>query len=140
MKAVYAMDPLALCRHHMDDHLNHCYDGNGVGCTPSHLLCLAMMTESTKKLVLFFSLSSPQSFTMNVRHRYRSDGRNGDPERPCGALHVACGYGQPTEWLLQQLLQLDSSVCKIKPDGPLFFTPLGTLCKYKRVVDVNTER
>ena len=52
VKAVYEVNPLVLCRHHMVNHNGSDF----VGLTPSHLLCTLEMTEQTKALVRFFSV------------------------------------------------------------------------------------
>ena len=117
MKLVYASDPMALQR---------CHSTNGssfVGYTPAHLLCMKEMTLRNMSLIRHFSIINQQAFTMSA-----SDSDRGDPLLYAySALHAACGYGQPTEELLQHLLQLDSSqIGKKSAENGL--TPLGYLC------------
>ena len=134
VKAMYSLDPQALCRRHMEKDAGHPIFANSrfggtPGFTPSHLLCMGTTTEQTKSLLGYFSAVSPRSFTMNVRYHVHDIAP--DPARLYGALHVACKFGQPTEWLLQHLLQLDSSACSHQP-GWHDNTSLGMLCKYSR--------
>ena len=132
VKAMYGLDPLALCRHHLMKSID------GFGYTPSHLLCTLETTERTKALVRFFSTARPQSFTMNVRYNRLHHVDAGDH---FGALHVACRFGQPTEWLVQQLLQLDSSACiRTTRINYIERTPLGLLCEHSAHVDEGVLR
>ena len=117
MKLVYTSDPMALQR---------CHSTNGssfVGYTPAHLLCMQEMTLRNMSLIRHFSIINQQAFTMSASYSNR-----GDPLLYAfSALHAACGLGQPTEELLQHLLQLDSSqIGKKSAENGL--NPLGYLC------------
>ena len=46
VKAVYTLDPSALCRHHLEEDVGYRF-----GFTPSHLLCMGPTTEQTKALL-----------------------------------------------------------------------------------------
>ena len=139
VKAVCGLDPPALCRHHLKFARDYPYEVSlhnpDCGFTPAHLLCMLETTERTKALVRYISTTRPQSFTMDVSYRHWIP----DPfdTDPFGALHVACRYGQPTEWLVQQLLQLDSSACSAGPkiEVNIRESPLGFLCHYSSHVD-----
>ena len=116
MKLVYASDPMALQRCHSN--------GSGfLGYTPAHLLCIQEMTLRNMSLIRHFSIINQQAFTMSASYSNR-----GDPLLYAfSALHAACGLGQPTEELLQHLLQLDSSqIGKKSAENGL--NPLGYLC------------
>ena len=123
VKLVCTSDPLALQRYHLTD-----TDKDHMGYTPAHLLC--MKKVATKSLILHFSIINEQAFTMSASRPDR-----GDPSLyGFSALHAACCHGQPTEELLQHLLQLDSSQTK-KKCSTNGLTPLGYLCKNVRRSD-----
>ena len=118
MKVLYAIDPMALQRYHLEGTAM-----NNMGLTPAHLLCMHQMTNRrSMSLIRHFSICNQQAFIMSTSYPNR-----GDPSLyGCSALHAACGPGQPTEELLKHLLQLDSSQTKRKcsKNG---LTPLGYL-------------
>ena len=106
---------MALQRYHQNDTILFGY-------TPAHLLCMKEVTQRNMSLIRHFSIINQQSFTMSVRYPDR-----GNPLLyGYSALHVACQLGQPSEELLQHLLQLDSSQTK-KTIDEYSFTPLGYL-------------
>ena len=116
VKLVYASDPTALQRYHL-------LDEGVLGYTPAHLLCMQEMTQRNMSMIRHFSMINQQAFSMSANYSER-----GNPSLySYSALHAACSLGQPTEELLQHLLQLDSSQMKKKSneDG---LTPLGYLC------------
>ena len=116
VKLVCTSDPLALQRYHLTG-----TDKDHMGFTPAHLLC--MKKVATKSLIRHFSIINQHAFTMSASYADR-----GDPLLyGFSALHAACRLGQPTEELLQHLLQLDSSQTK-KKCGANGFTPVGYLC------------
>ena len=119
MKLVYSSDPMALQQHHIQG-----TDVNNVGFTPAHLLCIQAITNRNMSLIQHFSeISQGQAFTMSSSYPER-----GDPSLyGFSALHALCTFGQPTEELLQYILQLDSSQTK-KMSSKKGFTPLGYLC------------
>ena len=121
VKAIYDTDPLALHRHHVVLPSNLRADDYDIGFTPSHLLCMFETTERTKSLVRFYSVLSQQSFTMKAARGY--DG---------GALHIACRFGKPSEWLLQHLMQMDLDASAVSDQR---YTPLGALCEHSSHVD-----
>ena len=131
VKAVYALDPLALCRYEV------ALAFTLSGFTPAHLLCMEATTEQTKSLVRYFSVLRPQSFTMRVRNGTSTTNSPSGPIPQFSALHVACHFGQPTEWLLQHLLQLDSSACRHQLRCS---TPLRELCENAVRVDEKLMR
>ena len=113
---ICASDPLALSRHHFPlDHFNP------DGCTPAHFLCMQPVTKCRMTLLRHFSTCNQQALVS------RSADSSSSNYRTClSLLHVACKYGQPTEDLLQFLLQLESSQTE---DGPDEYHPLGFLCQ-----------
>ena len=116
VKVIYANDPMALQRYHlqsMDD----------MGFTPAHLLCTREMTNRNMSLVHHFSICNEQAFTMSASYSNRGD----VSLYSFSALHAACCHGQLTEELLKHLLQLDSSQTK-KRCSVYGFTPMGHLC------------
>ena len=139
VEVMYSVDPLALCRLHCLSARRLYSHTNETGATPAHLLCMEATTEQTQGLVRFFSMAGPQSFTMDVSYHSFDDGESYHTGEDFGALHVACAFGQPTEWLVQQLLQLDDTACR---KGSSFdCTPLGLMCKYSAGhVDERTMR
>ena len=113
VKLIYAIDPPALQRFHdsvkdrEDDPDLHRY-------TPAHFLCIQPVTPFTMSLLRYFSMCN---LTALISSTYTS----------LSVLHATCRFGQPTEELLQHLLQLDSSqVTKECGDG---YTPLQYLCQ-----------
>ena len=117
VKLVCTSDPMALQRHH--SHGEESY-----GYTPAHLLCMQEMTQRNMCLIKHFSICNSEAFTMSADYSNR-----GDPLLyGFSALHIACRYGQPTEELLQHLLQLDSSQIRKRCDK-LGGTPLVYLCQ-----------
>ena len=89
MKLVYASDPMALQRYHLEDVFVYGY-------TPAHLLCMKEMTVRNMSLIRHFSLINQQAFTMSASYFDRGN----HLLYSFSALHLACGYGQPTEELL----------------------------------------
>ena len=126
VKVIYASDPLALQQYHQvgtggeDDGDDN--DDN-MGFTPAQLLCTREMTNRSMSLIKHFSICNSQAFTMSASYSSRGD----VSLYGYSALHAACGLGQPTEELLQHLLQLDSSQSR-KKGRENGFTPLGYLC------------
>ena len=119
MKVLYAIDPMALQRHHLEGTAI-----DNMGFTPAHLLCLHQATNRSMNLVRHFSICNSDAFTMSA-----SRPNSGDPlHYGFSALHAAGCYGQPTEELLKHLLQLDSAQAK-KKCSENGMTPLGCLCK-----------
>ena len=119
MKELYAIDPMALQRHHLEGTAL-----DNMGYTPAHLLCMRETTNRSMTLIKHLSICNEQAFTMSASYPNRGHGSL----YSYSALHAACGSGQPTEELLQHLLQLDSSQTKKKCSGK-GLTPLGCLCK-----------
>ena len=126
MKVLYASDPLALERYHQEG--THRY--SDMGFTAAHMMCMQKTGMCPNRrtnrlnLVQHFSVCNQEAFTMSASYPDR-----GDPLLYCfSALHAACKYGQPTEELLKQLLQLDSSQTKKKCSEHGCLTPLGYLC------------
>jgi ankyrin repeat protein len=112
VKTLYALDPMAMQSKHVADDS----DGEYVGFTPAHLLCMSPVTQCSMQLVRLISVCSPSAFT---------------PDATFSALHVACCYGTPTVELLQHLLQLDSSQAKVLATFSFRVyehCPLGHLC------------
>ena len=126
MKLVYSSNPMALQQHHLQA------TGLGnMGFAPAHLLCMQSITNRNKSLLQHFSeISQGQAFTMSSNYPER-----GDPSLyGFSALHAACNLGQPTEEILQYLLQLDSSQTR-KKCNENGCTPLGYLCANSRCSD-----
>ena len=117
VRLVYASDPLALQRYHKYNEVNvdgEDVEGNCTGIqryTPTHFLCMQPMTKKRTSLLRYFSICNRQTvFIPSI-------------------LHVTCELGQPTEELLQFLLQLDSSQTSKFYFGEVgAYTPLGLLC------------
>ena len=84
--------------------------------TPAHFLCMQPNTPHTMSLLRYFSTCNPQAL-INSEALY-SD---------FSLLHAICQFGQPTEELLQHLLQLDSTQVT-KTCGQHNYTPLQHLC------------
>jgi len=156
VKAVYGVDPAALCRHHLECETYDVREASSqayickslYGLTPAHLLCLLETTERTKALVRYFAICRPSAFTMNVSYEVM-DGTDEEmfllslQRGVFGALHVACGLGQPSEWLLQQLMQLDISACRgraVCEQWTEQWAPLGALCQYSEHIDERLMR
>ena len=115
VKLIYAVDPPALQRFHdsvdddEDDPDRHRY-------TPVHFLCVQPVTPLTMSLLRYFSMCNLSAL---ISSSYVT----------LSVLHAVCQFGQPTEELLQHLLQLDSSqVTKECGEG---CTPLQYLCQNK---------
>ena len=115
-KLLYATDPTALQRFH-DSYIYRMADPLSVErYTPLHFICIQPVTPSTMSLLRYFSICNLQAL---ISSTYTT----------LSVLHATCRYGQPTEELLQHLLQLDSSqVTKECGEG---YTPLQYLCKNK---------
>ena len=111
VKLIYAIDPPALQRFHdsEDDPDRHRY-------TPVHFLCIQPATPLTMSLLRYFSICNLPAL---ISSSYTS----------LSVLHATCRYGQPTEELLQHLLQLDSSQVTKKCGNDC--TPLQHLCQNK---------
>ena len=108
VKLIYAIDPPALQRFH-GCVINYEHDQY----TPLHLLCMQPVRPITMSLLRYFSMSNVQAL---INNRYDD----------FTLLHAACELGQPTEEILQHLLQLDGSkVAKTCRSG---LTPLQYLC------------
>ena len=118
VKVIYTSDPLALQKYHQE--------GTGkdnMGFTPAQLLCTREMTNRSFYLIQHFSICNSDAFTMSTSYSNRGD----VSLYGYSALHAACDLRQPTEELLQHLLQLDSSQTRKKcREGG--WTPLGYLC------------
>ena len=125
-KLVYSSDHMAIQKCHLQ--------GTGMdnlGFTPVHLLCMQGVTNRSMSLVQHFSMICQQAFTTSASY---SD--SGDPLLyGYTALHAACAHGQPTEELLQYVLQLDRSQMKKMTNLNGGLTPLGYLCKNSRGSD-----
>ena len=108
-KILYASDPLALQRYHSTcPYFEHFYSGRRY--TPAHFLCMQPVTTSRMSLLRYFSICNQQAFTSTIP----------------SVLHSTCEFGQPTEELLQHLLQLDSSQVTKRYNK---CTPLRLLCQ-----------
>ena len=116
VKLVCSCDPFALSRHHfpLDDYPD--------GCTPAHFLCMQPVTKCRMSLLAFFSTYNQQALVSSDTQIYSSS----NYRTHLSLLHVACEYGQPTEELLQFLLQLEIS--QVRDAGNAYY-PLGSLCK-----------
>ena len=126
VKLVYNSDPMAMQRYHQQ---RENWDKSDMGYTPAHLLCMQETTNRNMSLVRHFSICNQQAFTKSASYR------NGYPLLySFSAVHAACGSGDPTEVLLQHLLQLGSSQTK-KKCSENGLTPLGYLCKNSRCSD-----
>ena len=111
---VYACNPLALSRHHL-------FPQNSYhGCTPAHFLCMQPVTTSNMTLLRYFSTCNLQAL---ISRKTVTNSLINYSTR-LSLLHTACEYGQPTEELLQFLLQMEIS--QTHCDG---YTPLGHLCR-----------
>ena len=110
VKLIYAIDPLALQRFHNDTIM---YDYGRY--TPMHFLCMQPVTPMTMSLLRYFSICNQQALISSVYDGF-------------SLLHAACDLGQPTEELLQHLLQLDSSQVT-KKCSTMDYTPLQYLCQ-----------
>ena len=138
IKLVYSSDPMALQRHHLQ---GTCVDH--IGLTPAHLLCMQAVTNRSMSLIRTFSeISQGKAFTMSASYPDR-----GDPLLyGFSALHALCAFGQPTEELLQYLLQLDSSqtkkMCNVNgttPLGYLFVNNNSTDPLIRRLMEVDSS-
>ena len=115
VKLLYAIDTQALQRVH-DSVEDRWLEPNGYRYAPVHFLCMQPVTPLTMSLLHYFSVCNLQAI---ISSSYDT----------LSVLHAACYLGQPTEELLQHLLQLDSSqVTKTCGSG---FTPLQYLCQNK---------
>ena len=120
MKVLYASDPLALQRHHLEG-----TDRDDMGYTPAHLLCRREVTNRNMSLVRHFSICNQQAFIMSTSY---PDHRDDPLLYSYSALHAACWDGQPTEELLKHLIQLDCSQMK-KMCSENGLSPLGYICR-----------
>ena len=113
VKLIYAIDPPALqCLHdNVDDRE---FNPDGYRYTPVHLLCMQPVTHLTMSLLQHFSVCNLQAL---ISSSYET----------LSVLHAACKYGQPTEELIQHLLQLDSS--QVSKTCGRDYTPLQHLCQ-----------
>ena len=114
VKALYALDPMAMQTMHVDTVEDDYEDEDVIGFNPAHLLCMSPVTPCTMQLIRSFAVCNPPAFGSTTT---------------VSALHVACRYGTPTVELLQHLLQLDSSqvMTKVSFNG-MTHCPLGHLC------------
>ena len=114
---IYACDPFALSRHHLFPQYSY------HGCTPAHFLCMQPVTKYSMSLLRYFSTCNQQALVSRNKATYSITSYS----KHLSLLHAACEYGQPTEELLQFLLQLESSQTSLSfHDG---YTPLGNLCR-----------
>ena len=113
VKLIYAIDPLAQQRF-QDSVDNREIDPDGHRYTPAHFLCMQPVTPITMSLLQCYSVCNLQAL---ISSSYDS----------LSVLHAACKLGQPTEELIQHLLQLDSSQVSKKCGGGS--TPLEYLCQ-----------
>ena len=137
LKLIYTSDPMALERHHIqplmdnDDGVDDNDDSDYVmGLTPAHLLCMRKMTNSTISMIKYFSLCNSQAFTMSTIYKSRHDNMSFG----YSALHIACHLGNPTQELLERLIQLDQHQLTIKSYF-MGLTPIGFLCGNKHCND-----
>ena len=110
VKLIYAIDPQALQRFH-DTTADYYHDQY----TPAHFLCMQPVTPITMSLLRYFSVCNLQALISSSYDSF-------------SLLHAACQFGQPTEELLQHLVQLDSSQVS-KSCSSNDYTPLQHLCQ-----------
>ena len=111
VKLIYAIDPQALqrfCKGITAD------DDDEQHYTPAHFLCMQPVTLITMSLLRYFSMCNLQALISSTYD-------------DLSVLHAVCQFGEPTEELLQHLLQLDSS--QVSMSSWEDFTPLQCLCQ-----------